>query len=76
LETSKVKAITTNLKEMLVDGGKDDSILDNIMEKYYEFIVIGHKLPLSDALNKVVSMSNYFPLPRKFLSTVDMNSLM
>jgi hypothetical protein len=30
------------------------------MDEWYEFVIIGQKLPLSDVLDKVVSMSDRF----------------
>jgi hypothetical protein len=74
LETAEIKAIASHFREMLAGAGKDEKNLNDIMGEWYECKIIGQKLPLPVVLDKVVSMSDRFPLPRKFLNIADINS--
>jgi hypothetical protein len=65
---SEVKALITYLREILISGGTEEKILIDIISELSGFKVTGQKLSPLDMFNKVVSMSDRFPLLSKLLS--------
>jgi hypothetical protein len=45
-------------------------MLNNILNEWYEFKVLGNRMKFSDLLNNVLSKSNRFPVTGKLLSTI------
>jgi hypothetical protein len=57
-----MKVLATHFMKMLNGDGKDEKISIDIMGQWYEFNVMGQKITFLDLLEKVVSMSDRFPL--------------